>query len=111
MSYKKDRLTSLLAHLAAEFLNKEAAKDSMITVTGVNLSENNENADILFTVFPENKERSALGFTQRHISDLREFIKEKSRLGKIPRIEFKLDLGEKHRQKIDELINKNIQSE
>lgn len=107
---KKEKLTSLLSHLAAEFLARETGGDSLITVTNTVISENGKKVDILFTVFPEKKELSAIGFSNRHVGEFREFIKERARLGRLPAIEFKLDSGEKHRQKIDDLIHKNIES-
>ena len=85
---KREKLTSLLSHLAAEFLERETGNDSMITVTGTSLSEHGEHLDILFTVLPEQKEQGALGFANRRIGDFRDFIKKRSRIGRIPSIKF-----------------------
>ena len=101
--HKKEKLESLLTTLAAEFLARESNRVSLITVTGVSLSPNRKYVTILFTAFPENKENEALDFVKRRIDDFRDYLKEKSRIGRIPFIEWKIDLGEKNRQKIEDI--------
>ena len=59
--------------------------------------------------YPEDAENTArqwVDFLNRKRDDVRAYIKEHVRLRRIPRFEFDLDVGEKHRQHMDELFNK-----
>ncbi len=103
MDYHAARLTEALREAAAEFLSREAGRQSLITVTGVRLSENGKRADILITVFPDAEEGSALSFANRKRSDFVDFFKSRVKGGLPPRIEFMIDRGEKNRQRLDEL--------
>ncbi len=105
MSNKDERVKEILRDLAARFLFANSNNSSLLTVTNVNLTDKGKYATILFTVFPESFEKTALEFAKRKRSEFREFIKNNSKLGRIPQIDFELDLGEKNRQKIDNLLN------
>ena len=102
---KNEKKGEILHDLAARFLMMNGNNSSLITVTGVNLTRDGKYATILFTVFPDKFEKTALEFSRRKRSEFKEFIKENSRLGRIPQIDFEIDLGEKNRQKIDALLN------
>ena len=75
-----------------------------MTVTDVALSDRNKRATIFFTVLPIEKEKAALDFAKRMRGEFRQFITKHVRLGRLPLIDFALDLGEKNRQKIDSLL-------
>jgi ribosome-binding factor A len=105
MSERYDRIAEEIKHKAAEFINIEAGKSSLITVTGIDLSKNFANAIILVSVFPEDKERAALNFLSRHAKEFRSYIKSHAKLKRLPRFEFAIDKGEKNRQRLDGLIN------
>lgn len=98
---RKETLTKIIKTAAAEFLEKESNGVSLITVTDVKLSNDEKYANILFTVLPEDKEHDALDFAKRKRAEFREYVKNHTKIGKIPTFDFNLDLGEKHRQKID----------
>ena len=104
MSYRKEKITQIIKDLAARFLELENNGSSLITVTEVKLSTDGKYANIFFTVFPDSKEKTALEFAKRKRSEFKNFLKDNSTLGQIPMIDFGIDLGEKHRQKIDELL-------
>lgn len=93
----------LVRHLAAEFLQTESNRSSMITVTKVSLSPDESYAKVFITVFPEDKQKDAIEFAKRRAADFRDYIKKKARLRKIPLVEFLPDLGEAHRLQIDAL--------
>lgn len=99
-------MTSLLSQIAAEYLNRESNGASLITVTGCTISDDFKRATIYITVLPDDKETDALNFAKRQRTDLRNFIKTKTKIGTLPFLEIEIDAGEKHRQHIDELINK-----
>lgn len=97
----------MLRELAAEFFSRTSNRLSMITVTNVDLLSRGGKAIILMTVLPESMEESALEFAHRQLSNFRDYVKEKSRIGRIPFFEVRIDTGEKNRQRIDE-IEKSI---
>ncbi|HEY4511271.1 MAG TPA: ribosome-binding factor A [Candidatus Paceibacterota bacterium] len=105
MDNKQEKIREEIKNLAAEFLSLESNRTSLLTVTNVRLSSDGKYAAILFTVFPENKEKGALEFANRKREEFKDYIKEKSRIGRIPQFSFEVDFGEKNRQKIDDLSN------
>lgn len=107
MSHHDERLTSQLSRLAAEFLNTVANPRSLITVTDCVLSKDGHRATILVSVLPESEERAALGFANRQISELVRYVHTHLRAGHLPQLSFGLDEGERHRQKIDRLVDKS----
>ncbi len=98
---RSDRIAKIVKTAAAEFIQKESSGLSLITITDVRLSNDEKYANILFTVLPEDKEDIALDFTKRMRSEFREYVRTHTKLGRIPTFDFQIDLGEKHRQKID----------
>jgi len=103
-TFRDEKLKDQIKKVAAEFLQKESTGQSLITVTDVRLSPDASEATILFTVLPENKEEPALEFARRQLSDFREYINKKVKIGRMPFFHFDIDHGEKHRQRIDEII-------
>src|ERR1035437_2128316 len=98
---RADRIAKIVKVAAAEFMQKESSGQSLITITDVRLSNDEKYANILFTVLPDNKEEAVLEFTKRMRSEFRQYVKQNTKLGRIPTFDFQIDLGEKHRQKID----------
>lgn len=103
MSLRTERVSELLRHLAAEFLERESDRTTMITVTDARISNNLNRATIFFTVYPEEKEDVALAFAKRQRREFKDFVKKKSRMKRIPMFDFAIDEGEKNRQHIDRL--------
>jgi len=107
MNAKQETLKDQIRQFAAEFLQKESNGQSMITVTNVKISHDGKTASILITVMPDDKQKGALDFARRQLSELRMFLRDKIRVGRLPFFSIDIDLGEKHRQKIDELTASN----
>jgi len=105
MSNRSEKITEILRDLGARFLLLHGNKSSLITVTRVVLTGDEKYATIFFTVFPENFEKTALEFAKRKRSEFKGFVKENSKLGRIPMMDFEIDLGEKNRQRIDSLLS------
>jgi ribosome-binding factor A len=63
-----EKIREALRETAAEFLAREAGRESLITVTRVDMNEDGHRAVIFITVLPESAEESALAFAQRHRS-------------------------------------------
>ena len=104
-------MQSLIKDLAGKFLQVNSNGTSLITVTDVTITKDGKYANIFFTVLPDEKTEEALNFTKRNRTEFSNFVKENSRIGFLPRFDFLVDLGEKHRQKIDELFVKAESSE
>ena len=102
--HRHERLVSSLQRLTAEFLRRQAGAQSLITVTGLELSDDGKRATILLSIFPDNKEAAALDFANRQAGELRAYIKANLSSRELPRFEFVLDEGEKHRRKVEELL-------
>ena|SRR3989344_7578779 len=107
MSNRSEKMTEILRDMSARFLSLYGNKSSLLTVTRVQMSREEKYATIFFTVFPESFEKTALQFAKRKRSEFKKFVKENSKLGKIPQMDFEIDLGEKNRQRIDSLLDKN----
>ena len=107
MSTRNERISEILRDMGARFLTINGNGSSLMTVTRVELTRDEKRATIFFTVFPEEFEKTALEFAKRKRSEFKEFVKENSKLGRIPLLDFEIDGGEKNRQKIDNLLNES----
>lgn len=104
MNQRNEKVANYIKELAAGFLGRESSRTSLITVTSANISPDLKRATIFITVLPGSKEKDALEFTKRKRSELREFLKKNMTTKNIPFVDIAIDLGEKNRQKIDELL-------
>jgi len=100
---RSEKIQEAVRAVAAEFLVKEATPQSLITVTQVALSNDAKRADIYITVLPETAEQAALSFANRNRRELADFFRKRIRGAFPPHFEFKIDKGEKNRQRLDEL--------
>ena len=96
-------MREMLRELAANFFNREAGRQSLITVTDATISPDFKRATIYITTFPTSEEEKALEFAKRKRTDLREYLKT-AKFRTLPVLEIKLDMGESNRQKIDDLL-------
>ena len=103
MSQKDDKIKEIIRELAAQFFSRESNRTSLITVTGIELLSHGTRATILITVLPESQEAAALDFAERQLSDFKQFVHDHSRLVRVPFFGVKIDIGEKNRQKIEEI--------
>jgi ribosome-binding factor A len=104
MNQRNEKVANNIKELAAQFLSRENNRTSLITVTSTTCSPDLKKATIFITVLPDSKENDALHFIERNLGDLREFLKKNMPIKIIPFLNVELDLGEKNRQKIDELL-------
>ena len=103
MSDRTLQVSLLIKDAAADFLNLESNRTSIITVTGADISKDFSKATVYFTVFPDDQQEQVLHFTRRRRADFKAYLKSHLQLRRIPFVDFKIDEGEKHRQKIDEI--------
>jgi ribosome-binding factor A len=100
---RHDKIEEVIHRKAAEFIRDEAGKSSLITVTRVELNPSGKDALIYFTTLPESEEDTALKFLDRKTPEFKESLMKGSRIGIIPHLRFKIDYGERNRQRLDEL--------
>lgn len=91
--------------MAAEFFNRESSTQSMITITDATISPDFKRATIYLTTIPTSEQERALEFAKRKRTELREYMGIRAKMRMLPTLEIKLDEGERHRQRIDELLN------
>ncbi|HYF12760.1 MAG TPA: ribosome-binding factor A [Candidatus Paceibacterota bacterium] len=102
---RHERLTEALREVAAEFLVREANRNTLVTVTRVMLSEDNKRATIYITVLPDSGERAALDFANRNRTELKDFFHTRVKGASPPDMHFEIDVGDKARRHLDELSN------
>lgn len=102
---RHDRAISLIKEIVAQYIQREANTDPLITVTRVTVSPDYRQVIIFFTTIPSGREADALIFLKRTAGEMRGFVKKKSNLKIIPHLEFSVDYGERHRQHIDEIAH------
>jgi ribosome-binding factor A len=100
---RHERMQEALREVAAEFLVREAGPQSLITVTRVDLSDDNKRGIIYITVLPESAEENAVKFANRNRTELGDFYKTRIKGSMPSHVEFMIDKGEKNRQRLDEL--------
>lgn len=98
------QLSQEIAHLAGDFYARNGLVTGVLTtVTRVDLSEDCNQATILLSVLPEGQEEEVLRAAKRSRSDLRDYLKEHGKFHPIPTVDVMIDIGEKNRQRVDEL--------
>ncbi len=98
------KVATLIAELAAKYIQQEANTNPLITVTYATVSKDYANATIFFTTIPEEKQGDALIYLMRSAGDVRRYIMKHMRIKTIPHLEFQIDFGERHRQDTDVLF-------
>jgi ribosome-binding factor A len=106
MDQKEQKIKEIIRELAADYFSRESNRQSLITITDVEIHAHGGRATILMTVLPEDKEEAALEFAHRQLSAFRDYVMEKSRIARVPFFDVKLDRGEKNRQRIEEIAGK-----
>lgn len=107
MSDKLERINKEMKKLFAEFVERESNKNSLVTITRCIIARDRKNIDVLFSVMPQSEEKKVLGFLNRRKWDARDYMKKRIQTRVIPFVTFKIDEGEKNRQKIDRLLKES----
>jgi len=100
---KDNKLKEVLRELAAQYFSRESNRQSLITITDVDVYARGSRARILMSVLPVDKEDDAVNFAHRQLTDFKQFVMNNSRIGRVPFFEVGIDIGEKNRQKMDEI--------
>ncbi|MES2214265.1 MAG: ribosome-binding factor A [Patescibacteria group bacterium] len=100
---KKEKMEEIIRKLAADFVLRESTPASLITITRVELAESGKAANLFFTTLPDSAEDTALKFLQRKGGEFHGYVREKSRIGIVPQLTWRVDYGERNRQRLDEI--------
>ncbi len=101
---KKEALEKELQKQIAQWVTKNANRDSLITVARLELSPDISHATVGVSVLPEKYEKDALRFLQKHIVDIKTYLKKNTR-GMLPKTyAWHIDDGAKKRDVIYRLI-------
>src|SRR3989344_1041561 len=106
-SRRQHKVAEEIAHQGGEFIARYVkGGGALITVTRAEISPDLKNVTVFFTVLPESKEEESLKNLKRLRTDFHDFLKERTVLRNVPTVDFRIDLGEHNRQRIDELTRK-----
>ncbi len=100
----KGRAESVIRKIVDDYISRNSGGQSLITITSIVQADRSNNVTIRISVLPENQENAVIDFLNRNVSEIRDDIKAKSRIGILPFLHFEIDRGEKHRQEIFEII-------
>ncbi|MEK7063523.1 MAG: ribosome-binding factor A [Patescibacteria group bacterium] len=85
------KVVSAIAQAAAEFINRESNRRSLITVTKVQLGERGMRGIIFVSIFPDSAAAPALEFLNRVREDFRDHVKKTIKMRMIPYFTFQQD--------------------
>ncbi len=105
--FRNEKLIRELTRQAAIFVGQNSNGTSLITVTNVVISDNAKTGKIFVSVLPVHKEEAALDFLKRQQREFSTYAQKNIKTGRLPRLSFELDLGEKNRQLIEEISKKS----
>ncbi len=100
---KREIIAEILHRLASKFVLEEGSKSSLLTITRVETSPTGKEAKIFFTTLPDSQQETALKFLERKAPEFKMYVRDNSRIGIVPHIFFKIDYGERNRQRLDEI--------
>lgn len=100
----RGRSESVIRKVIDEYISKNSGGQSLITITSIVQADRSNDVKVRVSVLPESQENAVIDFLTRNVTDIRNDIKEKTRVGQLPFLHFEIDRGEKHRQEIFEII-------
>lgn len=106
MSLRIDKVNSLLRNIVSSFVGREFKDGIIITVTRVETSSDLRKAKIFVSVFPDNKSDDTLKLLQKKSWDLKKYAQPLLKMKFLPEFDFEIDYGEKNRQRLEEIVQK-----
>ncbi len=107
---REEKLNAHLQKVLAEFLREELGVSPLVSVTRVEVARGLKSARAFITVFPEKDASAALAALEKKHGALMRYLAAHTRLKYLPSVSFEIDLGEKNRQRIEELLKQNLES-
>lgn len=111
IDFKQEKVLLELKGLAGEFLARHSNRTSLVTVTNLFLSTDLKRAEIFLSVIPNEKEKAVVQFANRLRGEFGEYIRAHSKMHRLPHIVFSPDVGEQNRQRIEELLHEENETD
>jgi len=94
MSLRQEKIENSLQKIIASFAQQHVEAGTIISVTGIDISPDLKNADVLISIFPDNKETITIDNLRNRVGELKRHIKSKFPMKFMPDFEFKIDQRE-----------------
>ncbi|MEK7566556.1 MAG: ribosome-binding factor A [Patescibacteria group bacterium] len=105
---RAERANSLIQKLAANFIEREInPAGALTTVTRIEIAPSFKEVRIFVSVWPETKEGGIRDALLTAKKDFYEYMKKNFKIKYMPAFDFEIDKGEKARQRIEEILQKN----
>lgn len=88
---RKERTASLLKDVVSSFIKIKISPASLVTVMGVEVTNDLRSAKAFISVFPKEKEREIISLLRKQNRRLKNFMKIKIKLRFLPEITFEVD--------------------
>ena len=99
-----EKLEEAITREAAQFFEREGNRSTLITVTRTQLTKRGNGAILFVSVFPPEKEASAIAFIERNLGELRTTLRKEIRSRAVPTLRVIPDHGEQTRDEINRLL-------
>lgn len=108
MAYKLAKINELIKHELNQLLlrGEEFGEGVLVTILDVKTTEDQKEATIIFSVWPDDKKDDALKKLNAHIWHLQQGINKRLQIHPVPKIRFSINADEAQSQKIEELLQK-----
>lgn len=109
MKYRKERLSNLIEEELAKIIARELEFDgALVTITGVELSEDSDFADVKFSVLPSTKVKEVTDVFKKNAGNLQHILIRKLSMRTIPYIRFEYDPGLEKAQKVEKILMEEL---
>ncbi|AKM78327.1 MAG: Ribosome-binding factor A [Candidatus Wolfebacteria bacterium GW2011_GWC2_46_275] len=110
MKYRKERLSNLIEEELSNIIVRELEFDgALVTITGVELSEDSDFADVKFSVLPSTKAKEVSDIFKKNAGHLQHILIRKLSMRSIPYIRFEYDPGLDKAQKVEKILMEEIE--
>lgn len=108
MSHKLAKINELIKEEMSQILlrEEEFGPGVLATILAVKATDDQKEAAIIFSVWPDNQGGEVLKKLNAHIWQLQQFLNKRLKIHPVPKIRFTLNTDETESQHIEELINK-----
>ncbi len=105
MKYRKERLSNLLEEELSKIIIRELEFDgALVTITGVEISQDADFADVKFSVLPSTKVKEVSKVFKENAGHLQHLLIRKLSMRSIPYIRFEYDPGLEKAQKVESIL-------
>ncbi len=96
----------MLERLITEFFKKLDFGGKIVSVTRIETAESLKMTEIFISIYPEGGEKKIMKMLDERTGEARKYVSDKVSWRFVPEIRFKLDMGDKARQRIEDILKK-----